>query len=169
MAALSESGSASSSVDLPHHFSFPSRVFGKSKAVRRSFQSKWFDKYTWLHYEESQDAAYCHTCRSADRQGKLRTKYKDSAFISRGFTNWKDGTVSFTKHESSVCHKEAVEVMDALPRTTRNIGDQLSQIHAPNKLLNRKMLLKIIQNIIFLARQSIALRGDGDESDGNFI
>ena len=31
------------------------------------------------------------------------------------------------------------------------------------------MFLKILQNVKFLARQSIALRGDGDEIDSNFV
>ena len=92
----------------PRSLNFPSRQFGKTKVVSHSFQSKWFDKYKWLHYDEAQDAAYCYTCRTAEEQGELKNKYKDSAFISRGYTNWKDGTVSFTKHESSDCHKEAV-------------------------------------------------------------
>ena len=34
---------------------------------------------------------------------------------------------------------------------------------------NRQMLLKILSNIRFLARQSIAIRGDGDEENSNFI
>ena len=70
----------------PRTFTFPSRSFGKTKIVSRSFQSKWFDKYKWLHYDEAQDAAYCYTCRTADEQNKLKSKYKESAFISRGFT-----------------------------------------------------------------------------------
>ena len=34
---------------------------------------------------------------------------------------------------------------------------------------NRQMLLKILSNKRFLARQSIAIRGDGDEENSNFI
>ena len=82
--------------------------------MHRSFQSKWFDEYRWLHYNEAQDAAYCYTCKTANEQNKLKTKYKDSLFISRGFINWKDGTVSFTKHKSSDCHKEAVQVIEVI-------------------------------------------------------
>lgn len=56
----------------PRSLNFPSRQFGKTKVVSRSFQSKWFDKYKWLHYDEAQDAAYCYTCRTAEEQGKLK-------------------------------------------------------------------------------------------------
>ena len=72
----------------PRTYNFPSRPFGKTKVMHRSFQGKWFNKYTWLHYDEGKDSAYCFTCKTADEQNKLRTKYKDLAFISRGFNNW---------------------------------------------------------------------------------
>lgn len=67
-------------------------------------------------------ATYCFTCQMADEQSKLKSKYKDLAFILRRFTDWKDGTVSFVKHEGSDCHKE---VMEVLPCTTQNIGSNL--------------------------------------------
>ena len=56
-----------------------------------------------------------------------------------------------------------------LPTTTRDIGEMLSQQHAKEKAGNRKILLKILSNVRFLARQGLALRGDGDESDSNFM
>ena len=89
--------------------------------------------------------------------------------IFKGFSNWKDATVSFKKHEQSSCHREAVEVMVSLPVTTRDIGEMLSQQHAKEKEGNRKVLLKILANVKFLARQGLAFRGDGNESDGNFL
>ncbi len=45
----------------------------------------------------------------------------------------------------------------------------LSTAHAEHKASNRHYLIKVAQNIKFLARQGIAFRGDGDESDGNFM
>ena len=128
----SESAAVMEGPHQPRSGSFPSRAFGKTKVVNRSFQSKWFDKYKWLHYDEAQDAAYCYTCKTAEEQNKLRTKYKDLAFISRGFTNWKDGPVGFTKHEGSDCHKEAVLVTEVIPHETQNVGEQLCHIHASN-------------------------------------
>ena len=77
--------------------------------------------------------------------------------------------MSFKKHEQSSCHREAVEVMVTLPATTRDIGETLSQQHAKEKEGNRKILLKILFNIRFLGCQGLAFRGDGSESDGNFL
>ena len=45
----------------------------------------------------------------------------------------------------------------------------LSREHATEKGLNRECLLKIISNLKFLARQGLPVRGDGDETDSNFI
>jgi len=72
--------------------------------------------------------------------------------------NWKDATVSFRKRERSKCHKDAIQVMVVLPKTTCNIGDSLSATHAEEKAENRKMLLKILQNIHFLGRQGVTQR-----------
>ena len=36
----------------PRNFAFPKRTFGKKKPEQRSFQSCWFDSFTWLHYDE---------------------------------------------------------------------------------------------------------------------
>ena len=89
--------------------------------------------------------------------------------MSKGFSNWKDATTILKKHEQSSCHREAVEVTITLPATTRDVGEQLCQEHQKEKETNRKMLLKVISCIRYLARQGLALRGDGDEQDGNFM
>ncbi len=57
--------------------------------------------------------------------------------------------------------------MVTLPSTTRDIGEQLSQQHAAQKLKNRQALCQILSSIRFLSRQGLAMRGDGNESDGN--
>ena len=56
----------------PHHpdltFKFPKRSFGKKKPVYRSFQSAWFVQWPFLHYDQSKDPVYCHTCALAFKQ-----------------------------------------------------------------------------------------------------
>ena len=41
----------------------------------------------------------------------MASKCGDEAFTSRGFSNWKDAKVAFTKHEQTKCHKEATDQM----------------------------------------------------------
>ena len=57
----------------------------------------------------------------AYKDGKLNNHTLDKAFIINGFSNWKDASVSFKKHDSSKCHRESVDIVLTLPRTTKDI------------------------------------------------
>ena len=157
----------------PRHFNFPKRRFEASKIVSRSFQCQWFNKWKWIHYDEAEDLAFCHVCVTAMKTGKMQNHGNvDVAFIERRFCNWKDASGdkgAFSSHERSSCHKKAVDVVVTLPKTTKDVGEMLSSTHQKEKNANRQYLLKVMQNIRFLARQGIPLRGDGDEHDSNFI
>ena len=158
--------------DQPFQCIFPKQNFGKSKIVKRAFQAKWFGKWRWLHYDHSRDLAFCRTCITAIKMGRLTLSVgnvKDSAFVYPGFSNWKDGIAAFESHEKSATHKRAVEGVITLPKTTRDIGELISSAHAAEKRKNQQCLVTIAKNICFLARQGIALRGDGDESNSNFV
>ena len=88
----------------------------------------------------------------------------DPAFVYKGYSNWKDATGergAFNVHSNSKFHKGCTEVAIDLPRTTRDVGELLSSAHAQEKAKNRVYLLKIIQSVRYLARQGLALRGDG--------
>ena len=108
-------------------------------------------------------------CVQVLKQQKMTAGNSDAAFVSKGFSNWKDATMSFLKHESSRCHKQAVEKMITLPATTRDIGEMLSSIHSSEKEANHKCLLNILSNLRFLARQGCVIRGGGEHNtDSNF-
>lgn len=94
---------------------------------------------------------------------------RDPAFISKGFTYWKEGPKAFKKHQGCDCHREAVEALVVLPQCTQDVGELQSAVHQAEKARNREMLLLVLQNIRFLARQGLPLRGDGDESNSNFL
>ena len=99
----------------------------------------------------------------------LASTRRDSAFISKGFTYWKEGPKAFKKHQESECHREAVDALIILPHCTMDVGEQASVQHQVEKAVNREMLLLVLQNIRFLVRQGLPLRGDGDESASNFL
>ena len=189
---MSVSASAQDIPEKPHQpsgstYRFPKRTFGQKKPVARAFQAGWFAQWPWLHYSEAKDVAYCHTCLVAFHQKKMIKHNADPAFVSitgtiillltkqyehmqvtKGFSNWKDATISFRNHQASACHREAVEVVITIPSTTQDIGEQLSHQHAAQKQQSRHALHQILTCVRFLGRQGLALRGDGDESDGNF-
>lgn len=100
----------------------------------------------------------------ASFEGKFLTSTKrDPSFITKGFTYWKEATTAFRKHQQSECHKEATEALISLPKKIKgSIGEILNEEIKEEKEINRKSFLIILQNISFLARQGLPLRGHGD-------
>ncbi|XP_068704855.1 zinc finger MYM-type protein 1-like [Montipora foliosa] len=94
----------------------------------------------------------------------LTSSTADPAFTKNGFCNWKNALEKkkgFQKHESSDSHMEAVARYVTAPATViGDVGDLLCEEHALEKSKNRKILLTILSNIRYLARQALPLRGD---------
>ena len=108
----------------------------------RSFRAEWCEKYSWLHYDNSTDAAYCYICMKAELGNKfLASTKRDPAFISKGFKNWKDATIAFNAHLRSDCHKEGCEILE-LRSTTNDVAENLSKMYKEENELNRMMLIK---------------------------
>ncbi len=115
------------------HTSFPRREFGKSAPVKRSFQATWFNRFKWLHYDIERDSAYCFVCCKAVKEGKMRlSSYTEECFLVRGFTNWKDATRIFAKHESCDFHKSTSVAL----ASRVEVGDMLSKQPATEKQPN---------------------------------
>ena len=81
----------------------------------------------------------------------------------KGFTNWKDATSVFAKHESCDFHKLTAT---ALPNRV-DVGDILLKQAATEKQQNREYLLKVLSSLRFLAHQGLPLCGDGSETNSN--
>ena len=92
----------------------------------------------------------CFHSHVAERRHLPITLNKDVAFLSVGFSNWKKAIERFNKHEKSTSHRQAVELVEKMPKTTRDVGDMLSSIHAQQKAKNREMLKIILSSIRFL-------------------
>ena len=58
--------------------------------------------------------------------------------------------------------------MLTIPSSCSDIGEQLSNVHAEQKIKHRQALFQILSCLWFLCRQGLALRGDGTECDSNF-
>jgi hypothetical protein len=158
----------------PHQpqLSFPQRTFGKQQ---RAFCSSWYSKYPWLHYQEADDSVFCFYCLVAYKRGVVLpalTKNWDDKFTRIGFTNWKKALTKFEKHQNSVCHRDA---LDMVVRERQNVGEMLVKGYAEERAENRRMLQIILSSIRYLGRQGLALRGrykaedDVLECDSNFI
>ena len=66
----------------PARLSFPKRSFGKKAVALRAFQASWFSMWKWIHYDETNDRAYCFYCVKGFKEGKLKAPNADPAFVS---------------------------------------------------------------------------------------
>ena len=173
MATPTGSDSSSSSESLgcqpnqPTSFSFPKRKFGVKSPVFRSFQPSWYKRWPWIHYNQGTDKAFCFICLKASRLGMLKAcaSKGDDAFISRGYINWKDAVGKnggFSSHEHSNVHKYSTDIVS---KSLGDVGELLSSELQKEKAKNRAYLTKVLENIIFLARQGLAFRGSWVSSE----
>ena len=74
----------------PLNFSYPTRIFNNRK---RSFKASWYKKWWWFYYTKENDTVLCYVCIHANcHQMLLSNKNKEDAFITSGFSNWKNAT-----------------------------------------------------------------------------
>lgn len=110
-------GTIGNKPNQPSTYSFPKRSFGKKDPVSRSFQSSWFKKWPWIHYDQTNNLAFCFTCVNASKLGnvKICASRRDNALLSRGFSNWKDAcgdkTRGFPVYERSQQHQYSVGLL----------------------------------------------------------
>ena len=103
-------------------------------------------------------------CLKVDKEGKfLSSTKRDPAFVSKGYTYLKDATSAFQTHQQSHCHREAIEVIIVLPKVSTDVGELLSHEHHEEKEKNKKMFLRVLEGIMFLARQGLPFRNLVDE------
>ena len=78
-----------------------------------------------------------------------------------GFCNWKD--------TRTLLHIKQLLISPSTYQVHPGMWEKCYLRHAKQKAPSRHYLLKVAQNIQFLSRQGIALRGDGPETDSNFM
>ena len=109
-------------------------------------------QYPWLHYDFEKDAAFCHLCMKASVEGKFLTSSKrDPAFISKGFTYWKEDISAFKKHQISATHREATEAVVTLPKEILGDIEEVISSAQKKKRKRRKQkgLLTYFAEIVF--------------------
>ena len=73
------------------------------------------------------------------------------------------------KHEKSISHHQAIDLVEKIPQTTMNVADMLSSHLAEQKAENREILKIILSSICFLARQGLAFGGRFKAADGSDV
>ena len=134
---------------------------------QRSFQHPWFQKFYWIHYDEHKDLAYCQICSTTCKERKIHAPYSELAFIKTGFKNWKKALEKFKSHSTSVCHRDATQVILALHNETTNIAEHLERSLTAEKQKSRRYFLKTVTTLRMIGRQGLPLQRLTEE-ESNF-
>lgn len=124
-------------------------------------------KRLWLSYSPSMDRIFCTTCKLFSLK-----KGKNQNFVQNGSNNWKHLKRTIENHESSPEHLQA-EISRGI--YTKNQRLDLTLLHSANQQVasNRELVRLIIDALLYIARQNIALRGHDEKKSslnrGNFL
>jgi len=156
---------------------FPNNRIQKQKKLK--FQLSWLDKWKWLAYSHKEDGAYCKYCVIFNKmEGGSQVL---GNFCLKPFKIWYKAIEEFYFHENCKYHFKSVEEYQNIVAIEAGEQDsidlQLNKASKMQKELNRKIIIPVIESVIFCGRQGIALRGHRDfgtlttenpvENDGN--
>jgi len=126
----------------------------------RSFQASWYQRWKWLDWNQTTGCVLCHLCKIIKQLGLLGfSKNAEATFSESGFCNWKDTCRCFQRHEDSSSHSEAVMKRSSYCAGL-NVSTQINTKHSESQMVSRKMLLKLLSSMRYLARQGLPLRGN---------
>jgi len=159
---------------------YPEKTIGKGVGARkRSFKSNWFDKYKWLEYSISKDAAYCFPCRFFSLHDSSRPGTIEGAFTATGFCSWHKATQKFDLHQDSKCHSSSVNSWERFQKN-RPIDVALDEAKKTElkekekqRLKNHEYMSRLVDTIRLLAKGGRPLRGhnegEGSHEKGLFL
>lgn len=129
----------------------------------RKFQLHWLDRFDWIEYSVSRNAVFCNTCRQFGKPSQ------DTTFTISGFKSWQSALTKgrgLSRHNESTAHVDAVRRQNEKVKRTLS-GKSVSDLVNSTVLDRRRYYCKtIVDIIIFLASNRLALRGDwNDEKD----
>lgn len=141
----------------------------------RKYSPAWEEKFSWLRYSQSKDAAYCSVCVCFAPQ-----EQSNPEFVSKPFCDWKNACGqergALRRHDNSDTHQAALKMAEDFlmicQEERKPITGYISQAYEQKIEKNRHALLCILDVIISLAKRGIPLRPswckERQEEDSNF-
>ena len=110
------------------------------------------------------------TC-ACQQEHKLPASTKqDPAFISQGYTDWKDAKAAFNKHTDSACHEEAVQVACFCKQQATWLNDRVQTTGLRMKSVEHCSEIFCRTFVSLLTKdQGLALQGHVDGVDSNLL
>ncbi|XP_007108283.2 zinc finger MYM-type protein 1 isoform X1 [Physeter macrocephalus] len=150
------------------HPKFTSKV-QKVKGKSRSIKKSWCSNFQQLENSIKKDVIFCYSCQLFCQK---KFSYGGESLAAQGISNWKKTLEKFRKHEKSEMHSKSLQFWREYQFCDEAVNDSLSN-HSKQIEGNKKYLKLIIENILFLGKQCLLLRGNDQSvssvNKGNFL
>ncbi|XP_059774829.1 zinc finger MYM-type protein 1 isoform X3 [Balaenoptera ricei] len=150
------------------HPKFTSKV-QKVKGKSRSIKKSWCSNFQQLENSIKKDVIFCYSCQLFCQK---KFSYGGESFAAQGISNWKKTLEKFRRHEKSEMHSKSLQFWREYQFCDEAVNDSLSN-HSKQIEGNKKYLKLIIENILFLGKQCLLLRGNDQSvssvNKGNFL
>ncbi|XP_061268576.1 zinc finger MYM-type protein 1 isoform X3 [Bos javanicus] len=138
------------------------KVKGKSRSIKKSYFQR-------LENSIKKDVIFCYSCQLFCQK---KFNYGRESLRAQGISHWKKTMEKFRKHEKSEMHLKSLQFWREYQFCDEAVNDTLSnqskQIEG-----NKKYLKLIIENILFLGKQCLFLKGNDQSissvNKGNFL
>ena len=105
---------------------------------------------------------FCFYCATQRKKGTLVSKKNiEDAYTTKGFRLWKKAPQCFEEHQKIHCHKSAA-LYHVVILKCKDVGEMTNDNLVNVSEKERKYLLNVIRCLRYLARQGIALQGNGN-------
>ena len=156
----------------------PNISFHFPKVDGRQFKSGWLKQSSWLRYSPSMDGGFCLACvlfghefAKGSKVKLLRTDpVRSSPSAVSDFKRHVEGKRKKKDHgRNRNLHKDIsallYSVQEKMESNFEDVDEMLDTQFKFEAIKNRKILRSIINTIIFLGRQGLALKGNKDNSE----
>ena len=108
-------------------------------------------------------AEFCFYCRYFG----VIVHHNDNTFISEGFSTWATATARYNKHQETTLHKSStIAYLNRISTENNKCATLINSAHAKQVEFNRRNFKRIIESVVYLAKQGLAFRGH-DESESS--
>ena len=147
---------------------FPTKTYGQKNPKKRSMHAFYFSKWPFLHWDEQSQSVFCLPCHNVHALGmNILARKGEQAFVSSGFSNWKDASQDFKRHENSQLHSESVMKWHHHLNGV-GVDAMLSSEKRRQQTENLAALQTIVSSLKYLGRQGLSIRGH-TENEGNLM
>ncbi|XP_033225893.1 zinc finger MYM-type protein 1-like [Belonocnema kinseyi] len=149
-------------------YAFP--FLQKFEARGLKFCYKWLEEFSWLAYSELHQGAFRISCVAFAKSGGKGSQTLDQ-LVKTKFDNWKKAKETFQEHQKKSYHIHAIADRDNFLRIVQNREESIENLIDESRkqqiLKNRQNMIPVVEAIIVLGRQELALRGHRDS--GNIV